>query len=71
MSTLRETFLQELGDIYDAEKQLVKALPKMVKAAQNDQLRRGIEEHLEETEGHVDRIEQVLRAGLQALGEEL
>jgi ferritin-like metal-binding protein YciE len=61
MNTLRETFLQELADIYDAEKQLVKALPKMAKAVQNEQLREGIQEHLEETEEHVQRIEQVFK----------
>jgi ferritin-like metal-binding protein YciE len=59
MNTLRETFLEELADIYDAEKQLVKALPKMAKAAENDQLREGFEEHLEQTEEHVQRLEQV------------
>jgi ferritin-like metal-binding protein YciE len=59
MSTLRETFIKELADIYDAERQLVKALPKMAKAAQNDQLREGFEEHLEQTEEHVQRVEQV------------
>ena len=59
MNTLRETFLRELADIYDAEKQLIKALPKMAKAAQNDQLREGFEEHLEQTQEHVQRIEQV------------
>ena len=47
MSTLRETFLEELADVYDAEKQLVKALPKMAKTANNQQLREGFEEHLE------------------------
>jgi ferritin-like metal-binding protein YciE len=62
MSTLRETFLQDLADIYDAEKQLVKALPRMAKAAQNEELRRGIEEHLEQTEEHVQRVEQVFEA---------
>lgn len=59
MNTLRETFLEELADIYDAEKQLVKALPKMAKAAENDQLREGFEEHLEQTQEHVQRLEQV------------
>jgi ferritin-like metal-binding protein YciE len=59
MSTLRETFLEELADIYDAEKQLVKALPKMAKAAENEQLKEGFEEHLEQTEEHVRRVEQV------------
>ena len=47
MSTLRETFLDELGDIYDAEKQITKALPKMAQAAQHEDLRRAFEEHLE------------------------
>ena len=61
MKTLRETFLEELADIYDAEKQLVKALPKMAKDAQNDQLREGFEEHLEQTEEHVQRVEQVFQ----------
>ena len=59
MSMLRETFLEELADIYDAEKQLVKALPRMAKAAQNQQLREGFEQHLQETEEHVERLEQV------------
>ena len=59
MNTLRETFLEELADIYDAEKQLIKALPKMAKAAQNDQLREGFEEHLQQTEEHARRVEQV------------
>jgi ferritin-like metal-binding protein YciE len=62
MSTLRETFLDELADIYDAEKQILKALPKMAKAAQNDQLRQGFEEHLEQTEEHVQRLEQVFES---------
>ncbi len=59
MNTLREAFISELSDIYDAEKQLIKALPKMAKAAQHDELRRGFEEHLEQTEEHVNRLEQV------------
>lgn len=59
MNALRETFLQELADLYDAEKQLVKGLPKMAKAAENEQLREGFEEHLEQTQEHVQRLEQV------------
>lgn len=59
MSRLRETFLDELADLYDAEKQLVKALPKMAKAAEHDELRDAFETHLEETEEHVNRLEQV------------
>jgi ferritin-like metal-binding protein YciE len=66
MSTLRETFLEELGDIYDAEKQLVKALPKMAQAAQHEELRRAFEEHLEQTERQVERLEQVF----EVVGEE-
>lgn len=66
MSTLRETFLEELGDIYDAEKQLLKALPKMAQAAQDEDLRHALEEHLEQTEAQVERLDQVF----EVLGEE-
>jgi ferritin-like metal-binding protein YciE len=59
MSTLRKAFLQELADIYDAEKQILKALPKMAKAAENEELKQGFEQHLEETEEHVNRLERV------------
>ncbi|EEF59343.1 ferritin-like domain-containing protein [Pedosphaera parvula] len=59
MKDLRELFIEELADIYSAEQQLVKALPKMAKAASSDQLREGIEQHLEQTEEHVHRLEQV------------
>jgi ferritin-like metal-binding protein YciE len=62
MNTLRETFLNELQDIYDAEKQLVKALPKMAKAAENEDLKQGIEQHLEQTQQHVARLEEVFEA---------
>jgi len=57
--TLEDLFLDTLKDIYFAEKQIVKALPKMAKAAQDDKLRMGFEKHLKETEGHVQRLEQV------------
>lgn len=56
LNTLLE---QELKDIYDAEKRLVKALPKMAKAASSEQLKNALEEHLEVTKGHVQRLEQV------------
>jgi ferritin-like metal-binding protein YciE len=59
MSKLRETFLEELADLYDAERQLIKALPKMAKAAEHDELRAAFESHLHETEEHVNRLEQV------------
>ena len=57
--TLHEVFLEELKDVYDAEKQLTKALPKLAKAARSQELRTAFEHHLEETEQHVERIEQI------------
>ena len=57
--TLDDLFLDTLKDIYYAEKQIVKALPKMAKAATSPELKAGFEKHLEETEGHVDRLEQI------------
>jgi ferritin-like metal-binding protein YciE len=57
--TLDDLFLDTLKDIYYAEKQIVKALPKMAKAAQSPDLKAGFEKHREETEGHIERLEQV------------
>jgi ferritin-like metal-binding protein YciE len=57
--TLDDLFYETLKDIYYAEKTLVKALPRMAKAANSDELREAFENHLEETEGHVERLEQV------------
>jgi len=57
--TLHDAFLDELRDAYDAEKQLIKALPKLAKAAESDELRTAFESHLEETQGHAERLEQV------------
>src|SRR6202011_252555 len=59
-SALRELYVEELRDIYDAENQLVKALPEMAKAATSQELRSGFENHLEQTKEHVRRLEQVL-----------
>jgi ferritin-like metal-binding protein YciE len=59
MSALKETLLNELADVYDAEKQLLKALPKMAKAASDEDLKDAFESHLEETEEHVQRLEKV------------
>jgi len=59
---LKELYVDELKDIYNAENQLVKALPKMAKAATSDDLRTGFEEHLEQTRGHVQRLEQIFKA---------
>ena len=58
---LKEHYIDELKDIYNAENQLVKALPKMAKAANSDELRTGFEEHLEQTRGHVQRLEQIFK----------
>ncbi|MGN6554043.1 MAG: ferritin-like domain-containing protein [Verrucomicrobiota bacterium] len=59
MSDLRDTFIEELKDIYDAEKQITKALPKMAKAAEHEELRQAFETHLEETQGQIERLEKV------------
>ena len=57
--TLHDAFMDELRDAYDAEKQLVKALPKLAKAATSPELRAAFEAHLEETRGQVERLEGV------------
>ena len=56
---LKELYVDELKDLYSAESQLVKALPKLAKAAASEELRAGFEEHLEQTKGHVQRLEQI------------
>ena len=58
-NALKELYIDELRDIYNAENQLVKALPKMAKAATSDDLRAGFAEHLEQTKEHVQRLEQI------------
>src|SRR5260370_37541203 len=55
---LREFLIVELQDLYDAEKQLVRALPRFAKAASNEDLKNAITEHQRVTQGHVDRLEQ-------------
>ncbi|HEY3755829.1 MAG TPA: ferritin-like domain-containing protein [Opitutaceae bacterium] len=57
IATLEELLVDELKDLYNAESQLVKALPKMAKAASNADLKAGFTAHLEETKGHVARLE--------------
>jgi ferritin-like metal-binding protein YciE len=57
--SLRDLYLDELKDLYSAEHQLLVALPKMAKAATDPQLRKAFEHHLEETRGHVERLERV------------
>jgi len=61
-STLHDAFIDELRDAYDAEKQLTRALPKLAKAATSPDLRTAFEKHLEETRGHVTRLEQVFQS---------
>jgi ferritin-like metal-binding protein YciE len=59
IDSLKELLIDELKDLYSAELQLVKALPKMAKAASNQDLKEGFTEHLEQTKGHVQRLEEV------------
>ncbi len=58
-NALKELYIDELKDLYDAENRLVKAIPKMAKAASSDKLRSGFEEHLEQTRGQVDRLKEI------------
>ena len=60
--TLHDAFIDELRDAYDAERQLTKALEKLAKAATSPQLREAFEMHLEETQGHIERLEQVFES---------
>jgi ferritin-like metal-binding protein YciE len=59
---LKELYVDELKDIYNAENQLLKGLPKMAKAASSEELRQGFEEHLEQTRGHVERLEKIFKS---------
>jgi len=61
LKDLNGLFLHELRDLYSAEKQLAKALPKMAKAATNEDLRRSFEEHREETEAQITRLEEIFK----------
>ena len=66
---LQELFIDHIRDLYDAEKQIVKALPKLAKAAESEDLAEGLRKHLEETQNHVSRLEEVFRmAGVAAKG---
>jgi ferritin-like metal-binding protein YciE len=59
LDTLQKLYTEELRDLYNAENQLLKALPKMAKAASSEDLKDAFEKHLEQTKGHVKRLEQV------------
>src|ERR1700758_5676086 len=58
----KKLYVDELKDLFSAESQLLKALPKMAKAASSDELRTGFEEHLEQTKVHVQRLEQIFES---------
>ena len=60
LNTLKDLYIHELKDLYSAEKQIIRALPKMVKAASNEQLAAGFKEHLEETKEHAARLKKIL-----------
>jgi ferritin-like metal-binding protein YciE len=62
MNRLKHLYIEELKDLYSAENQLVKALPKMAKAASSEDLRAGFEEHLGQTKEHVARLEKIFKA---------
>src|SRR6185436_13913857 len=59
LDSLEDLFVHEIKDLLSAEKQLVKALPKMAKGASSEALKAGFEEHLEQTKCHVERLEQI------------
>ena len=59
LETLRDLYIDELKDLYSAENQILKALPRMIKAASHPQLKRAFETHLRQTEGQVKRLEQI------------
>jgi ferritin-like metal-binding protein YciE len=61
LNTLQKLYTDELRDLYNAENQLLKALPKMAKAASSEELKGAFEKHLEQTKGHVKRLEQVFQ----------
>ncbi len=61
LDSLEKLFTEELKDVYNAEKQLVRALPRMAKAAESEDLRQAFTKHQKETEGHVQRLEQIFQ----------
>ena len=62
LDSMQDLFLNELKDVYNAEKQLVRALPRMAKAAESPELQQAFTKHLRETEGHVQRLERIFRS---------
>lgn len=66
LNSLNDLYIAELKDLYDAENRIVKALPKMAEAANAPELRTAFQQHLEQTRGHVDRLEQIFQKLNQA-----
>ena len=62
LQTLHQLFEDELRDVYDAERQILKTLPKIIDVASDDGLREALSKHLDETRGHVDRLEQAFES---------
>ena len=62
VKTIEELFIHELSDIYSAEKQMTKALPRLARAAEAEELKGAFEAHLDETQGQIERIDQVVEA---------
>lgn len=62
IKSLQDLYVEELRDLYSAESQIVKALPKMAKAATHEELRTAFEEHLEQSQEHVERLEQIFES---------
>ncbi|HEY1686011.1 MAG TPA: ferritin-like domain-containing protein [Tepidisphaeraceae bacterium] len=60
LQNLQQLLVNELKDLYNAENQILKALPKVIKNVDNEELKEALENHYEETEGHVERLEKVL-----------
>src|SRR3954463_5128267 len=70
LTSIKDVYTHELQDLHSAESQLIQALPKVAQAASNDELRQAFEQHLDETRGHLARLEDVLaEAGVSAGGE--
>ncbi len=65
LNTLKDLYIHELKDLYSAEKQIIQALPKMAKAATNEELAAGFKEHLEQTREHAVRLEKILSSHSQ------
>jgi ferritin-like metal-binding protein YciE len=61
LDTLKKLYVEELRDLYNAENQLLKALPKMAKGASSEELKQAFEDHLEQTKDHVERLEEIFK----------